>query len=41
MPAGSKLRSLAAQGALSNNGMHTGYAKQEQEVEGFASESLL
>jgi hypothetical protein len=41
MPAGSKLRSLAAQGALSNNGTHASYVKQEQEVEGFASEMLL
>ncbi len=40
MPAGSKLRALAAQGALSVNGMQTGFVKQEKEVDGFAAEML-
>lgn len=41
MPEGSRLRSLAAQGALSFNGMHAGFAKQEREVAGFAAEMLF
>jgi hypothetical protein len=41
MPAGSRLRSLAAQGALSNNGMLVGYLKQEEEVDGYAAELLV
>ena len=41
MPAGSRLRSLAAQGALSNNGMQLGYLKQEREVDGYAAELLV
>jgi hypothetical protein len=40
MPAGSRLRTLAAQGALSHNGMKQGYFKQEREVEGFATAML-
>jgi hypothetical protein len=41
MPAGSRLRSLAAQGALSFTGMQAGYLKQEREVDGFAAELLV
>jgi len=41
MPAGSRLRSLAAQGALSYTGMQAGYVKQETEVDGFAAELLV
>jgi hypothetical protein len=41
MPAGSKLRTLAAQGALSYHGMQAGFEKQEREVDGFAAEMLL
>lgn len=41
MPAGSKLRALAAQGALSVNGMRASFEKQERSVDGFAAELLL
>jgi hypothetical protein len=41
MPAGSRLRSLAAQGALSHTGMLAGYLKQERDVDGFAAELLV
>jgi len=41
MPAGSKLRTLAAQGALSYHGMQAGFEKQEREVDGFVAEMLL
>lgn len=40
MLVGSKLRTLAAQGALSHQGMQNGYEKQEREVDGFAAETL-
>ena len=40
MPAGSPLRTLAAQGALSHNGMKQGYLKEEREVDGFAAAML-
>ena len=40
MPVGSKLRTLAAQSALSNNGMRVGFFKQERDVDGFACEML-
>jgi hypothetical protein len=41
MPVGSRLRSLAAQAALSYNGMQAGYLKQGREVDGFAAELLV